>query len=154
MTLIRLSIVRRCFFWYNKPPDQSTNAFYHGEHHERQKKRVREYNRRRRECPDYKEAERVDARERKRRVYADPEGRRQSAEYIRRWRAANPDRYAEYKAYKGSSAKRAHYNMARYLRQLRATPPWVNLRGIQPFYEEAARRTKETGIRYSVDHIM
>ena len=36
----------------------------------------------------------------------------------------------------------------------RATPPWVDLREIAPFYAEAQRLTRETGELYVVDHIV
>lgn len=38
--------------------------------------------------------------------------------------------------------------------KLRATPQWVDARLILPFYKEAERKTKLTGIRHVVDHIV
>lgn len=38
--------------------------------------------------------------------------------------------------------------------KLRARPPWANLKAIRDFYREAVRLTQETGVLYSVDHII
>jgi hypothetical protein len=35
-----------------------------------------------------------------------------------------------------------------------ATPPWVRLEDLSPFYKERDRLTKETGIPHEVDHII
>ena len=77
-------------------------------------------------------------------------------DYVRTWRAANPEKYERYKTttYKGVTPKVLAKNRTRDLRKTRATPPWVELSLITPFYEYAAALTKQTGIRYSVDHIM
>lgn len=42
----------------------------------------------------------------------------------------------------------------RHRRMKNATPIWVNIRDILKFYEDAQRRTCETGIQHHVDHIM
>jgi hypothetical protein len=36
----------------------------------------------------------------------------------------------------------------------RATPPWLDLRLIAPFYKEARRKSRETGVLFVVDHIV
>lgn len=36
----------------------------------------------------------------------------------------------------------------------RRTPPWVDMATIRPYYEEARRRTRETGVLHVVDHIV
>jgi hypothetical protein len=43
---------------------------------------------------------------------------------------------------------------ARRALRIKATPLWVDLSEIEAFYKNAAMLTAETGIRYSVDHIM
>lgn len=39
-------------------------------------------------------------------------------------------------------------------RERRAMPPWVKLSDIRPFYREAKRLTRETGVLHVVDHIV
>jgi hypothetical protein len=40
------------------------------------------------------------------------------------------------------------------VQRILATPPWVDMRGIKPFYVEAARLTRETGQLWTVGHIV
>jgi len=112
--------------------------------------------RRRRARADVKEKERIYAREKKRKDRSTEEGAARLRDYVRTWRAANPEKYERYKTttYKGVTPKVLAKNRTRDLRKTRATPPWVELSLITPFYEYAAALTKQTGIRYSVDHIM
>jgi hypothetical protein len=42
----------------------------------------------------------------------------------------------------------------RRMRERRAMPPWVRLADIRPFYREAKRLTRETGMLHVVDHIV
>lgn len=76
--------------------------------------------------------------------------RMQSAEYRRR----ENRRISEWtKANRGRTNARARTNR---LRRLRAIPPWINesqKSQIREFYELAAAKTKETGIKHHVDHI-
>ena len=44
------------------------------------------------------------------------------------------------------------YTRARQAQVLRAMPPWANRDAITAVYEEAARKTLETGIEHHVDH--
>ncbi len=44
--------------------------------------------------------------------------------------------------------------MKRQVTKRRATPPWANLAAIQAVYIDAARITRETGIKHEVDHII
>jgi 5-methylcytosine-specific restriction endonuclease McrA len=60
----------------------------------------------------------------------------------RRWRAANPDRWAA----------QSGLNRAR-LRFPGSIPPDFDFEATVPFYTEARRRTRETGIKHEVDHI-
>ena len=39
-------------------------------------------------------------------------------------------------------------------RERQATPPWVSSADLRPFYVEARRRTKATGVTWSVEHIV
>lgn len=43
---------------------------------------------------------------------------------------------------------------AREAKKLKATPNWANKKEIKKFYEEADKLSIETGIKYSVDHIL
>jgi hypothetical protein len=54
---------------------------------------------------------------------------------------------------KANPGKINAWSAARHARELRATPPWVDHKAIQSFYIEAARLTRETGIKHHVDHI-
>lgn len=77
-------------------------------------------------------------------------------EYRREWYAKNregqPTRYAAWA--KANPDKKNALIAKRRAAQLNATPPWADLSAIQAFYTEAARLTKETGIRHEVDHIV
>lgn len=78
------------------------------------------------------------------------------AEYGRQWRSENrewqSERYAQWvEANRG--AKMALI-AKRKAAKLNATPAWANLEAIAEFYKEAARLTRETGIRHEVDHII
>jgi hypothetical protein len=61
--------------------------------------------------------------------------------YNRAWVAKNRD-------------KRAMYNVARRAAVQVATPAWADHAQIATFYAEAQRKTVETGVRYSVDHVV
>lgn len=58
----------------------------------------------------------------------------------REWAQANPDKVNALVAKRNAMKKKA-------------TPAWANPEAIKAFYKEAARLTKETGIRHEVDHI-
>lgn len=77
-------------------------------------------------------------------------------EYRREWYAKNregqPERYAAWA--RANPDKKNALIAKRRAAQLNATPPWADLNAIQAFYTEAARLTKETGIRHEVDHIV
>lgn len=61
---------------------------------------------------------------------------------------------AEYRAWALANQGRINAKTARRQTAVRrATPAWADLRAIEAFYVEAARLTRETGIRYEVDHI-
>lgn len=78
------------------------------------------------------------------------------AEYWQAWYSENREARAQsYSAWeKANPAQRNALNAKRRAAQLRAKPAWANLDAIQAFYTEAARLTKETGIRHEVDHII
>jgi hypothetical protein len=40
------------------------------------------------------------------------------------------------------------------MQRILATPPWVDMRDIKPFYVEAAERSAESGVAYTVGHIV
>lgn len=50
--------------------------------------------------------------------------------------------------------KHAEEQRRRSMAQKQATPPWADREAILAMYREAARRTIETGVRHSVDHIV
>lgn len=55
------------------------------------------------------------------------------------------------------SQNKAYYvakGATRRAMRIQATPPWVTLKEIQPFYELAKRLTQETGTKHVVDHII
>jgi len=74
------------------------------------------------------------------------------------WRVNNKDKcYARSSKYaKNNPGKRAAWQRLRNALELKAAPPWLTkeqLKRIEALYVEAARLTKETKIKYSVDHI-
>lgn len=77
-------------------------------------------------------------------------------EYQRRWyannREAQPQRYAAWA--KANPHKKNAMIAKRRAAKKRATPAWANMAAIEAFYREAARLTKETGVRHEVDHIV
>ena len=87
------------------------------------------------------------------------EWRDNNSEYLKR---KNKEKYwADPEASK--ARRRADYrnNKPRYIANARArdkrvklaTPPWADLKAIEEFYVEAARLSRETGIKHHVDHI-
>lgn len=59
------------------------------------------------------------------------------------------------KAWKAANLPRFNAQMRkRTAKKLKATPWWADDREMEKFYYEAARLTKETGIRHEVDHIV
>ena len=74
------------------------------------------------------------------------------------WRTNNREKCCakSSKYAKNNYAKRAAWQSFRRALQLQATPLWLteeHLKRIEEVYIEAARLTKETGVKYSVDHI-
>lgn len=77
-------------------------------------------------------------------------------DYWQRWRSANGDRAREcYRRWAGVNGDKVNANAAQRLAiKLRATPAWASRKAVRAFYREAARLTRETGIRHDVDHIV
>ena len=48
----------------------------------------------------------------------------------------------------------AEYSAKRHVAKLNAVPKWADRKAIRLFYKEAARLTRETGIKHEVDHIV
>jgi hypothetical protein len=88
----------------------------------------------------------------------------------KRWAKENPEKITAWNKLRRQrhgdkirAKRRQHYreNQAIYVanarkrekRVARATPSWADLKAIERFYVEAARLTKETGIKHHVDHI-
>lgn len=81
------------------------------------------------------------------------------SDYIKEYYKENKDKIAsqvsEYQ--KNNKAKRNAWHAKRRAAKLKRTPSWLtqeHLDQILVFYEEAQRLTEETGIKYSVDHIL
>jgi hypothetical protein len=83
------------------------------------------------------------------------DNREERVEYSRQWSAENPELkarlYLEW--YKKNPDKVNALIAKRAAAKKRALPAWANLEAIEAIYAEAARLTKETGIRHEVDHI-
>lgn len=84
------------------------------------------------------------------------ENKDKAAEHNKRWRDANKEAFGEYTKYwrrnnKDKLAKNASLYRAS---KIRATPLWACQDAIQRFYTEANTLTQETGVVYTVDHIV
>lgn len=95
--------------------------------------------------PRYKERERAyskrwNSRNPDKVIASRERNREKIRERNRDWYARNPDWAAAKTAYRRSMI-------------LQATPPWANIDKIRAVYAEAARRTREDGVTYHVDHI-
>ena len=77
------------------------------------------------------------------------------AEYWQRWYEGNKEhRSASYARWAKENSHIINALIAkRTAKKLQATPLWANEEAIKAIYAEAARRTRETGIRHEVDHI-
>lgn len=84
------------------------------------------------------------------------ENPKKCAEIMARWRKKNPEKIAAMAARtrKKCAAKWAARAMARHAQKLRATPAWGNEFFISEAYDLANLRTRLTGIRWEVDHIV
>ena len=72
-------------------------------------------------------------------------------EYARQHRHQISERQAAHKR-----SKRSHYTALQVKREAvkrRAVPLWANLEAIEAVYKEAARLTRDTGVKHDVDHI-
>jgi hypothetical protein len=76
------------------------------------------------------------------------------------WRIKNPKKVKEMNARGGkkwasnNKGKRNAIDMRRKAALIQRTPLWADLEKIESFYVEAEKLTKETGIKYEVDHII
>lgn len=72
------------------------------------------------------------------------------------WATKNRDKVrAQHNAWKRRNPeKNAAERMLRVATERSATPPWVDRRGLLPFYRWARRRTQDTGVPHHVDHIV
>ena len=84
------------------------------------------------------------------------DGRIKSRQRSALYRERYPDkRRASHAQYRVKYPERhAAKQRLRVANKLRATPPWVDKNAFLPLYEEAARRTRESGVRHHVDHIV
>lgn len=120
-------------------------------YYEKNRERLQEANRRRRE----ENGEQYRAN--RRAAYAilpeeDKEARRQ---VTRDWRDANPDQFKASKQdwYERNREKVYALQNQKTKRRRRQTPPWADREAMMCFYYEARRLTRETGIEHHVDHI-
>jgi hypothetical protein len=75
--------------------------------------------------------------------------------FQRRYARSKEARNARLREWKQRHKPRVNAETAkRYAAKLRAMPSWANRCDIEAFYEEAARRTIDTGIKHDVDHIV
>lgn len=84
------------------------------------------------------------------------EHREHKRQYWSQWRRDNAT-HVQQNYRRWASANRDKVNALIAKRQamkLRATPRWADINAIATFYEEAARLTRETGVRHEVDHIV
>lgn len=68
------------------------------------------------------------------------------------WRSKNKQKIVKYQ--KDNAGLYAFHAAKRRKKIKTATPSWADMNAIKEFYLEAARLTKETGIRHEVDHII
>lgn len=109
--------------------------------------------RKRRERPEVREQERQSSREAKRRQLADPVEREKHNERGAKWRRDNPERARLFK-HERPAAKRKRM-ATRTARKFSCIPPWLtkdHWRSIEMIYAIADFLTRETGIKYEVDH--
>lgn len=114
--------------------------------------RATESTKRRRECPEVRAAERQYARQRKRKVLADPVARAAHRKRAADWVKAHPERAKSFKH--AQPALRAYRAAMRLVAVKRATPVWADREAIKAIYVEAARMTLKTGVPHQVDHIV
>ena len=83
----------------------------------------------------------------------------QRSAIVQSWRDRHPDRVRAMNARAGrrwATTNRGIRNAsvkARQMAKRRAMPAWVDRAELVPFYQEAARLTRETGVPHEVDHI-
>lgn len=84
------------------------------------------------------------------------ENRQHKREYWAKWRAANAERARNtYRQWAAAHRGIVNANVVRRdLSKRHATPRWADRLMMRAFYLEAARLTRETGIRHEVDHIV
>lgn len=81
-------------------------------------------------------------------------------EVIEDWRKRNPDKVKEMNRRAGkkwasnNKGARNAIDMRRKAAKIQRTPKWADLEAIKMVYTEAAKLSKETGIRHEVDHIV
>jgi hypothetical protein len=77
-------------------------------------------------------------------------------EKARQWHAANKDAVLSRKAAanRANPGRACAYTRKRDAQKLMAIPRWADHGKILVLYEEAARLTKETGVKHHVDHIV
>lgn len=82
--------------------------------------------------------------------------KRQYANYSREWRLRNPDKRKKVAMnyVKNNPEKMAARAAARRAMKLQATPSWANDEKIKNFYIESRERTRVSGIKHHVDHIV
>lgn len=83
------------------------------------------------------------------------ENKEKLAKLKRDWNLKNKEKRKEYKAKwkENNKNKTRLYKAKRRVLEKQAIPKWANMQKIEEIYKEAARLTKETGIKYHVDHI-
>jgi hypothetical protein len=126
------------------------HAPYYAANREKLIARAVESNRKRRERPEVREANRIASRERKRVVLADPVKRQEHNARGAQWRRDNPEGVKLFKH--ESRAAKAQRAMRRYASKVHATPAWADKEKIETIYAIAALLTERTGVEHQVDH--
>jgi uncharacterized protein YqeY len=79
-----------------------------------------------------------------------------SCEDVKRRHLANYEKYREYgREYQKNNRGKMNAQTVKRREILRKRlPKWANIENIRHIYEEAVRKSKETGLEYQVDHIV
>lgn len=84
------------------------------------------------------------------------ENKNQAIEYSRNWRKNNPDYSMNYiKLYrKNNPGYAVYHSRLRELRKFMSIPRWADLEKIRDIYKKCSEKTKISGIKHHVDHII
>lgn len=141
-------------YWCRECLNKANRKLYHNDI-ERQRKRGKLYkknnkNKVREYTKNYYNKNKVEI-NKKARIYQRKNRKRYNA-IAKKWRDSNRDKISKYK--KENKGKVNANTAKRYADKLKRTPSYADLDKIQEFYIEAQIKTKSTGIKHVVDHII